>query len=73
MCGGYRITFHSGDSWSFNNDTAINVIIFGVDNFIIKNNILILDESSTSRINGSFGSPEKSLVSILLKQMRNFA
>ena len=30
--GGYEITFDSTGSWSFNNDTARNVIIFGVDN-----------------------------------------
>ena len=29
---GYGITFDSAGSWSFNNDTARNVIIFGVDN-----------------------------------------
>ena len=28
---GYGITFDSGGSWSFSNDTARNVIIFGVD------------------------------------------
>ena len=29
---GYGITFDSVDSWSFDNDSAINVTIFGVDN-----------------------------------------
>ena len=29
---GYRITFDSAGSWSFDNDFARNVIIFGVDN-----------------------------------------
>ena len=29
---GYGITFDSAGSWSFNNDTARNVMIFGVDN-----------------------------------------
>ena len=29
---GYEITFGSGDLWSFDNDFARNVIIFGVDN-----------------------------------------
>ena len=28
---GYGITFDSGGSWSFDNGTAINFIIFGVD------------------------------------------
>ena len=29
---GYGITFDSAGSWSFNRNTARNVIIFGVDN-----------------------------------------
>ena len=29
---GYRITFDSAGSWSFDNDTARNIIIFGVNN-----------------------------------------
>ena len=29
---GYGMTFDSASSWSFDNDTARNVIIFGVDN-----------------------------------------
>ena len=29
---GYGITFDSAGSWSFNSNTARNVIIFGVDN-----------------------------------------
>ena len=32
MYSGYRITFDSGGSWSFDNDIARNVIMFGVDN-----------------------------------------
>ena len=52
MFSGYGITLDSAGSWSFNNDTARNVIIFGADN------------SSSSHadnfgINGSFGAPEK--------------
>ena len=48
----------------FNNDTAINVIIFCVDNsssshaYNRKNNFLVLGEGPTFGINGSFGSPE---------------
>ena len=38
-----------------------------------KNNFLILGEGPTFGINGSFGSPEKkSLVLILLKKTQNF-
>ena len=32
VCTGYGITFDSAGSWSFDNDSAKNVIIFGVDN-----------------------------------------
>ena len=32
MYSGYRITFDSAGSWSFDNDSARNVVIFGVDN-----------------------------------------
>ena len=31
LYGGYAITFDSAGSWSFNNDTAIKLIIFGID------------------------------------------
>ena len=60
--GGYEITFDSTGSWSFNNDTARNVIIFGVDNSSSshsdnrKNNFLVLGEGPFFGSNGSFGS-----------------
>ena len=63
--GGYRIIFDSEGEWSFGNDYARNVIIFGVNNSSSfhsdnhKNNFLILGEGPTFGINGSFGSPEK--------------
>ena len=40
---------------------------------IAKNNFLILGLGPTFGINGSFGSPEKKLVLLLLKQIQNFA
>ena len=52
------------ESWSFDNDFARNVIIFGNDNSSSydshnhKNNFLILGEGLTY-INGSLESPEK--------------
>ena len=61
----YGITFNSTDWWSFGNDTARNVIIFGVDNSSLshadnlKNKFLILGLSPTFGINGSFDSPDK--------------
>ena len=62
---GYGITFDSANSWSFNKDTARNVIIFGVHNNSSshadshKSNFLVLGEGPAYGINGSFGSPEK--------------
>ena len=69
----YGIAFDGVNSWSFGNDYATNVVIFGFDNSSLshsnnhKNNFLILREGLTHNINGSFGSLEKSLVLILLK------
>ena len=63
---GYRTTFaNAGCSWSFDNDIARNVIIFGVHNSSSshadnhKNNFLVLSEGISSGINGRFCSPEK--------------
>ena len=62
---GYGITFVSVGSWSFDNGTGRNVIVFGVDNSSSshadnhKNNFLLLGEGPTFVINGSFGSAEK--------------
>ena len=67
MYGGYGIKFDSAGFWSFDNDAAANVIIFGVGNSSSshaenrKNNILVLGEGPTFRFNGSFGSPEKKI------------
>ena len=75
----YRITFESAGSWSFDNGTARNVIIFGVDNSSSshsdnrKNDFLILGKGSTFGINGSFGTPEKKFSINLLKELLNFA
>ena len=62
---GYGKTIDSAGSWSVDNDFARNVIISGVGNSSsshtdnCKNYFLILDESSTYGINGSFGLSEK--------------
>ena len=59
------IAFDSAGFWSFDNETARNVMIFGVDNNSSshvdsrKNNFLVLGEGPTFGINESFGSPEK--------------
>ena len=53
---------------SFGNDTARNVLIFGVDNRSSsyvenrKSNFLILGLGPIFGINGSFGSPEKKVI-----------
>ena len=58
---GYGIKLGGASSWSFNNDTVKNVIIFGVDNSSSShsdnwtNNFLVLDESPTIEINKNFG------------------
>ena len=62
---GYGTTFDSAGWWSFDNDTARKVIIFGVDNNSSshadnhKNNFLALGEGPTFGINRSFGSAKK--------------
>ena len=62
---GNGILFDGKDSWSFNDDFARNVIIFGVDNSpsshtdSLKNNFSILAEGDSFGINGSFGGSEK--------------
>ena len=62
---GCEIIFDSAGSWSFNNDTARNAIIFGTDNSSSshadnhKSNFLVLGGCPNFGINGSFDSPEK--------------
>ena len=62
---GHKTISDGAVSWSFDNDTARNVIIFGVDNSSTshsdngKNIFLILCEGNTFGINGRFGSSEK--------------
>ena len=62
---GYRIAFEGKSLWSFSDDFARNVIIFGIDNSSLsytdnlKNYFLILGEGNTFGINSSFGVPEK--------------
>ena len=57
MYSGYGTTFDGAGLWSFENDTAINVIIFGNDDSLFpcsdnrKNKFLVLGEGSTFRIN----------------------
>ena len=76
MYSSYRITFDSAGSWNFD-DTARTVVVLGVDNSSsdvgnCKNNFLVLVEVPTFWINRRFGSQEKKVVLILLKQIQNF-
>ena len=79
MYNGYRIIFDGKGEWNFGNDSARNVIIFGVDNNSLyhndnpKNNFCVLDEGPTYDINGSFGTSVKNLVLGLVKKRHNFA
>ena len=60
----HGITFDSAGSWSFDNDTTKNVVIFIVDNGSsshadnCKNSFLVLGDDPTFGINGSVGSAE---------------
>ena len=65
MYSGYQIRFGSGGSWSFENNSARNVILLGIEN-ISSTNVhnhkkkhLLIGEGPTFGINGSFGSAGK--------------
>ena len=64
--------------WSFDNDIATNVIIFGVDKSSpspadnLESNFLVLGKGSTFGINGTFGSPEKKFSIIFTKENTKF-
>ena len=63
---GHGTAFDGLGSWSFGNDSAMNVIIFGVDNSSTytnncKNNCLVLPEEPTDNIDGSTETAEKKL------------
>ena len=66
-------------SWRFDNDSARNVIIFGVDNSLSshadnrKNNFLVLSEGTAFGINDSFGSAEKKFSITFSKANTNFS
>ena len=61
----YGIAFHRKGEGSFGNDTASNVVMFGIDNSSLshadnfKNNFLVLGDADTFSIDGSFGTPER--------------
>ena len=65
MYSGYRTTIGNSGSWSFDNNTPRNVIIFGVDNSSssqsdnLKNDFFNIRWVSNFWNNGSFDLPEK--------------
>ena len=79
MYSGYRTTIGNSGSWSFDNNTPRNVIIFGVDNSSssqsdnLKNYFLILGECLTFEIMEALIYQRKKLALILVKQTQNFA
>ena len=78
LCSGYGIAFDWKGSWSFNDEFARNVIIFGVDNSSssqtdsLKHDFVISGEGDNFKINGSLGAPEKNVMLILVKQRQSF-
>ena len=74
----FGIGFNETGESSFGNDSARNVVIFGVDNCSsshtdnCKNNCLILGEGPTFGINGSFGLPEKEFSNNFCKAKTKF-
>ena len=75
---GHEIAFARKGEWNFGNDSARNVVIFGVDNSLSshtdnrKNDILVFSEGDTFGINGSFGAPEKKFIISLSKAKAKF-
>ena len=75
---GYKNFFDSAASWNFDDDTARNAIIFGVDNNSSPNvenrkqNFLLLLEVLTFDINGSYCSAEKNFSISFSKTDTNF-
>ena len=73
----WEISFHRKCSWSFGNEFARNIIIFGADNSSSshtnnwKNSFLVIGEWLADGITDSTGAAEKSLILTLVKQMQN--
>ena len=73
---GYGIAFVGKGEWSFGNDSAKNVIIFGVDNSSSSHTDNLKNEGPSFGINGSFGASKrktkKQMILILVKQRQSF-
>ena len=75
---GYGIAFDGKGLWNIGNDSARNILIFGVGNSSssqadnCKNDFLVLGKKPTYSINGSFGSPEKKFNITLSKARKKF-
>ena len=79
MFSGCGAAFDGAGSWSFGDDSAGNLVIFGVDNNSssytdnCKNSFLMLGEGPPYHINCSFSAAEKRLGFILVKRRQNLA
>ena len=79
MCSGYRTTFNSACSRSFDNDFARKVLIFGADNCSSslannrKNRFVILGEGWRLELMEALVHQRKRLVLLSVKQTQNFA
>ena len=78
-CSGYRTTFNSACSRSFDNDFARKVLIFGADNCSsshadnCKNSFVILGEGWRLELMEALVHQRKCLVLLSVKQTQNFA
>ena len=68
---GWEIAFDGEGSWSFDNDFARNIVIFGFDNSSSCHTDNRTD-GLLDGINDSTGAAEKKLVLTLVKQIQNF-
>ena len=68
---GWEIAFDGEGSWSFDNDFARNIVIFGSDNSSSSHTDNRTD-GLLDGINDSTGAAEKKLVLTLVKQIQNF-
>ena len=78
MYSSYIVAFDGKSLWSFNNDSARNLIKFGVDNSSsshtdnLENDVLILGKGDSFGINRSFGAPKKKISFNFIKAKTKF-
>ena len=78
MYSGYGLVYYGEGSWSFNDDTVRNVVIFAFNNSFLshtgnlKDDFFILSEGDAFSTNGSFGASEKKSNIAFSKSKTNF-